>query len=83
MTEENNELTLLLKELVDRVKQLEYTVFSADNVLMKSGLVVTNSPTPSINTNTNGVPNADTLAKMEWTEVDDLVRKLTGDIWWV
>ena len=76
----SDELTLLLKELVDRVKRIEQTVFNADSVLMKSGLVVHESPTPSVNTNKGGIPNADTLAKMEWTEVDELVRKLTGDV---
>ena len=76
----NDDLTLLLKELVERVKRIENTVFNADSVLMKAGLVMTNSPTPSIHTNINGVPNAESLAKMDWVEVDELVKKLTGDI---
>ena len=76
----SEELTLLLKELVDRVKRIEQTVFNADSVLMKSGLVVRDSPTPVINTNKSGIPDADRLAKMEWSEVDELVRKLTGDV---
>ena len=33
------ELTLLLKELVERVKRLESNVYDSDNILMKSGLV--------------------------------------------
>ena len=77
---ENNELTLLLKELVERVKLIEQTVYNADSVLMKSGMVIVDSPKPSMNTNKGGIPDADSLAKMEWTEVDELVRKLTGDV---
>ena len=76
----SDELTLLLKELVDRVKRIEQTVFNADSVLMKSGLVVKESPTPSVNANTGGIPDADKLSKMEWSDVDELVKKLTGDI---
>ena len=76
----SEELTLLLKELVERVKRIEQTVYNADSVLMKSGMVMVNSPKPSTNTNTSGIPDAERLAKMEWSEVDELVRKLTGDI---
>ena len=42
----DEELTLLLKELVNRVKILESTVYNADNVIMKSGLVKIDTPKP-------------------------------------
>ena len=47
MSEENNEMILLLKELVNKVKSLEEVVYQKDNLLMKSGLVVVDTPTPS------------------------------------
>ena len=33
-----------LKALTDKIEQLEQTVYHKDNLLMKSGLVVTTSP---------------------------------------
>lgn len=81
----DNELHMLLKELVDRVKTLEVenaslkqTVYNADNVLMKSGLVKVNSPTPILKT-TTAMPDADTLAKMDWEDIDNLVQKIQGE----
>jgi hypothetical protein len=79
MNEENNELTDLLKALVDRVKRLEQTVFNADNVLLKAGLIKVEGLKPSINTMSNDVPNQETLAKMDWAEIDELVVKLSGE----
>lgn len=79
MTEEKHELYDLLKELVGKVKRLESTVYNADNVLLKAGLVRIDSPTPVVNTNPNGLPDQDTIAKMDWAEIDDLVSKIKGE----
>ena len=35
---EDNEMMLLLKELVNKVKSLEEAVYHKDNLLMKSGM---------------------------------------------
>ena len=48
MSEGSDEILLLLKELVSKVKILEDAVYNKDNILMKSGFVVVNSPTPEI-----------------------------------
>ena len=72
------ELTLLLKELVERVRTLETTVYNADNVLLKAGLVKVEGQKPSMHTSSR-VPTADTIAKMEWSEIDELVVKLSGE----
>ena len=74
----DEELTLLLKELVDRIKTLETTVFNADNVLLKSGLVKVEGMKPSIQT-ASRVPSADTIAKMDWKEIDELVVQMSGE----
>ena len=74
----DKELTLLLKELVERVRTLETTVYNADNVLLKAGLVRVEGHKPSIRTSSR-VPTADTIAKMEWSEIDELVVKLSGE----
>ena len=79
MTEEKHELYDLLKELVDKVKRLESTVYNADNVLLKAGLVRIDSPSPIINTNPSGMPDQDRIAKMDWSEIDELVSKIKGE----
>lgn len=78
MTEENNEMIDLLKELVGRIKKIEKTVYDSDNVLMKSGIVTVNSPVPSMKSHSD-VPDSDTIAKMSWDEINDLVSRLGGE----
>ena len=75
----NEELTLLLKELVERVKVLETTVYNADNVIMKSGLVKVEGVRPSIKGNPEGSLDTDTIAKMDWSEIDELVVKMGSE----
>jgi hypothetical protein len=75
---ENNDLELLLKELVDRVKSLEAMVYSSDNILMKSGLVRAETQVPSVQSG-NPLPDADTIAKMDWSELDNMVKKINGE----
>jgi len=74
----DEQLTLLLKELVERVKGLETAVYDKDNVLMKSGLVKVEGNAPSIKT-AGRIPSADTIAKMDWSEIDELVVRLSGE----
>jgi len=78
MTEEKNEMIDLLKELVGRIKKIEKTVYDSDNVLMKSGIVTVNSPVPSMKSHSD-VPDSDTIAKMSWDEINDLVSRLGGE----
>lgn len=72
-----NEMLLLMKELVDKVKKLETAVYNKDNILMKSGYVVTESPTPMMNTDGAGV-DSDNIAKMEWSEINEMVSRIEG-----
>ena len=78
MTVENNEMMDLLKELVGRVKQIEKTVYNNDNLLMKSGMVTTNTPVPAMGKRSD-VPDSDTIAKMSWDDINDLVSRLGGE----
>jgi len=78
MTEESNEMIDLLKELVGRIKKIEKTVFDNDNILMKSGIVTIDSPVPAMGQKSD-VPDSDTIAKMSWDEINDLVSRLGGD----
>tara|TARA_R110000737_G_scaffold245289_1_gene255994 strand:+ start:82 stop:318 length:237 start_codon:yes stop_codon:yes gene_type:complete len=77
MSEENNEMLLLLKELISKVKTLENAVYHKDNLLMKSGYVVLDSPSPSMNTNSNQI-TGDKIAKMDWADIHQMVDTI-GD----
>ena len=78
MTEENQTLEIL-KLLVEKISKLEQTVYNQDNVLMKSGLVKANTPTPRISNNSE-LPDADTIAKMSWDQINNLVSQMEGSI---
>ena len=78
MTEENNEMMDLLKELVSRIKKIEKTVYDGDNILMKSGMVTTNTPVPAVKSHSE-VPDSDTIAKMSWDDINDLVDRIGGN----
>jgi len=78
MTEENNEMIDLLKELVGRIKKIEKTVYDNDNILMKSGIVTIDSPVPSVVQHTD-IPDSDTISKMSWDDINDLVSRLGGN----
>jgi len=78
MSEENDsEMLLLLKTLVDKVNKLENAVYDKDNILMKSGFVVVNTPTPSIDSGTT-TNEVDRIAKMDWEDIGKMVSKLEG-----
>ena len=65
-----------MKELVEKVKNLEDAVYNKDNILMKSGFVVANTPTPSMVVESS--PIGDNIAKMDWKDINDMVSKLEG-----
>ena len=75
MSEEENEMVMLLKELVNKVKSLEEAVYNKDNLLMKSGYVVVDSPTPHI---TNDTPNTsgESIAKMDWDDIHNIANRM-------
>ena len=79
MSEENNEMLLLMKELVEKVKNLERAVYNDDNLLMKSGFVVTSTPTPSMSVGETEI-NDDKIAKMEWKEINEMVSRIEGSV---
>lgn len=73
MSEENkDEMVLLLKELVDKVKNLERAVYDKDNLLMKSGYVVHDTPTP--HTTVQSGITGDSVANMEWEDIHKMVE---------
>jgi len=73
---EQNEVLLLLKELVNRVQQLESVAYNKDNVLMKSGFVVTNSPTPSMNNKIASTFSMDDISAMSFDDMAKIIQKM-------
>ena len=72
---EDNEMLMLLKELVSKVKHLEQAVYHKDNLLMKSGLVVVDSPSPRMDS--NNIPMDNTIKKsMAWEDIHELVTTM-------
>ena len=81
MSEENKEdenvMLTLMKELVDRIKGLEETVYNQSNMLMKSGIVVKESPSPTIS-GPNELPDMNQIQNMSWQDIDKIVQGLGG-----
>ena len=77
MSEENNEMLMLLKELVNKIKNLEDAVYNKDNLLMKSGYVVADSPRPSMQTNSSQL-TGDKIAKMDWSDIHNIIETIEG-----
>lgn len=72
---DDNEMLMLLKELVNKVKHLEEAVYHKDNLLMKSGLVVVNSPSPRMDS--KNIPMDNTIKKsMDWEDIHELVTTM-------
>ena len=72
---EDSEMLMLLKELVNKVKHLEEAVYHKDNLLMKSGLVVVDSPSPRMDS--SNIPMDNTIKKsMAWEDIHELVTTM-------
>ena len=74
---DENEMLMLLKTLVNKVNELERAVYDKDNLLMKSGYVVVDTPTPVISAG-DTTTDVDAIAKMDWDEIGAMMSKLEG-----
>ena len=78
MSEQDSEMLMLLKELVNKINKLEQTVYNKDNLLMKSGYVVADSPTPVISVSNETNVETDKIAKMEWEQINEMGSRIEG-----
>ena len=81
MTEEetniNDEMLQIVKALADKVEALEKTIYAKDSLLMKAGLVVTNSPTPAMDNSIGGTGSAPTdVSNMDWSDIHKMVGQM-------
>ncbi len=74
---DENEMLMLLKTLVNKVNELEKAVYDKDNLLMKSGYVVVETPTPVISAGNTGA-DVNAIAKMDWEDIGKMMSKLEG-----
>ena len=77
MTEEksiNEELLTIIKALSEKVESLEKAVYNKENLLMKSGYVVANTPTPSLVGNVGNT--TESVANMEWSDIHKMVANM-------
>lgn len=78
MTEQNIELLAILKALTEKIENLEKTVYHQDNLLMKSGLVVAESPSPKMNNGGGSSSPIGDVGNMEWSDIHKMVEKVGG-----
>ncbi len=78
MSEANEELLAILKALTEKIENLEKTVYHQDNILMKSGFVVTESPSPKMNNGGIGTSSVGDVGSMEWSDIHKMVEKVGG-----
>ena len=78
MTDQNIELLAILKALTEKIENLEKTVYHQDNLLMKSGLVVAQSPSPKMNNGGGSSSPIGDVGNMEWSDIHKMVEKVGG-----
>ena len=74
----NNEMLQIVKALAEKVESLEKTIYAKDSLLMKAGLVVSNSPTPAVDNSIGGagiLPTTD-VADMDWSSIHKMVANM-------
>lgn len=82
MTEEsiNKDVLEIIKALTAKVEALEKTIYAKDSLLMKAGLVVSQSPTPAMDNTVGGfdtLPSTD-VSSMDWSDIHKMVQKVGG-----
>lgn len=80
MTEQsiNKDVLEIIKALTAKVEALEQTMYAKDSLLMKAGLVVSNSPTPAIDNQIGGagsIPSND-VGSMDWSDIHKMMDKM-------
>jgi len=72
----NKEMLEIIKALSNKIESLEKAVYSQDNLLMKSGYVVTETPIPALD-NVIGSSVTD-VTNLDWSDIHKMVEKAGG-----
>ena len=79
MSDENTisqEMLEIIKALSAKIETLERAVYNKDNLLMKSGFVVAETPTPMIDS--LGASAGVNVDSMEWSDIHKMVERAGG-----
>tara|TARA_R110000744_G_scaffold95062_3_gene183774 strand:- start:1922 stop:2167 length:246 start_codon:yes stop_codon:yes gene_type:complete len=80
MTNENSisaDMLEIVKALSEKLEALEKTIYAKDSLLMKAGFVVSDSPTPAMNTTIGGVGSVPTdVSNMDWSDIHKMVKNM-------
>lgn len=79
MSEENTineEMLQIIKALSQKIETLERAVYNKDNLLMKSGFVMAESPTPLLD-NMGSSASVD-VNSMDWSDIHKMVERAGG-----
>lgn len=80
MNEEiETEILNILMKMAKRLEHIEDIVFNQDNVLLKAGLVRAGTPAPKVEQNPTNMPDGDMISKMDWDQLNNLAKKITGE----
>jgi hypothetical protein len=71
----NEDLLAIVKALADKVENLEKTLYAKDSLLMKAGLVVSQSPTPTMNRTIGGASTLGDISRMEWNDIHKMIKE--------
>ena len=78
MSEENSineDMLEIIKALTAKVEALEKTIYAKDSLLMKAGFVVSNSPTPVMESVIWGDSVlGKNVGDMEWSDIHKMVK---------
>ena len=72
----NEEMLQIIKALTEKIESLERAVYNKDNLLMKSGFVIAETPTPTIDS--LGASSGVNVDSMEWSDIHKMVEKAGG-----
>jgi len=73
----NEEMLQIVKALADKVEALEKTLYAKDSLLMKAGLVVSNSPIPAMDNSIGGTGSVPTdVSNMDWSDIHKMVKQM-------
>ena len=68
----------LLNTLSAKIESLEKAVYNDDNLLMKSGFVVVDTPTPKMNNTIGAGSPLKDVGNMDWKDIHKMVEKVGG-----
>jgi|TARA_R100000030_G_scaffold98667_1_gene88867 hypothetical protein len=74
----NEEMLAIVKALSEKVEALEKTIYAKDSLLMKAGLVISETPSPAMDNTIGGSSGLPDITNMDWSEIHKMMEKVGG-----